>query len=1091
MPKRKDIKSILVIGAGPIIIGQACEFDYSGSQACKSLKEEGYKVILINSNPATVMTDPDLADKTYIEPVTPEMIKKIILKEKPDALLPTIGGQTGLNAAVKVAEDGFLDDHGVQLIGADLEAINKAEDREAFKEAMAKIGLRTTKAGIARNLDEAKKITESIPFPVIIRAAFTLGGTGGSIAHNMDEFEHLVQKGIDLSMAGEIIIEESIAGWKEYELEVMRDKNDNVVIICSIENFDPIGVHTGDSITVAPQQTLSDKEYQELRNMSQAIIREIGVETGGSNIQFAVHPDTGDVRIIEMNPRVSRSSALASKATGFPIAKIAAKLAVGFTLDEIPNDITRSTPACFEPTIDYVVTKLPRFAFEKFRSSSPILGVQMKSVGETMAIGRTFKESLQKGIRGLEINKPGFDGEFYSYKKILKAFKDNKTIQSIRETIDELSLKKIRQNIEDSHYLRLYYIKDAFFAGMTVDEIFELSKIDRWYLHHLFELFEMEMQAWETDIKDWDSERLKYYKENGFSDEQLAYFLNKKESDIATFRKENNVIAGYKLVDTCGGEFEAKTPYYYGSYDEENEKGESSKEKVAIIGGGPNRIGQGIEFDYMCVHASMALQEMGYETIMINSNPETVSTDYDVSDYLYFEPVTYEDVMSIIDTMKPIGVIVQLGGQTPLNLAEKLTAAGVPILGTTAESIASAEDRDQFKVILENLGFKQPENDTVRGTEEALKVAERIAYPIVVRPSFVLGGRAMEIVYAESDLENYIEKAIEASPDQPILIDKYLENAVEIDVDLICDGKDSVICGIMEHIEPAGIHSGDSGCMLPTQNISEDLLKQIRKQSHEMALALNVRGLMNVQFAIKDSELYFLEVNPRGSRTVPFVSKATGVPWVKMAVQVMAGKNIKDFPWQNEVRPDYVCVKEAMLPFDKFPDEDTILGPEMKSTGEVMGISQDSGEAYYKAQLAIGSNLPRRGGVLVTVNTDSHEGVIDSVKDLHELGFTVYATEGTGVILGEKDIENQFVHKLGEGKPDIADFIAQGKIDIIFNTPVGRNAKIDDTYIRLLAKRYKIPIYTTVWGMNAVSKAIVHLHEQEAQVKAIQEYFTS
>ena len=1088
MPKRKDIKSILVIGAGPIIIGQACEFDYSGSQACKALKEEGYKVILINSNPATIMTDPEMADKTYIEPITPEMIRKIIIKEKPQAILPTIGGQTGLNAAIKVAEGDFLKKHGVELIGADIDAINKAEDRELFKQAMDKIGLRTTRSKIARNLDEATKTASEIGFPLIIRASFTLGGTGGSIAYNMEEFKQLASKGLDISIANEIIVEESIVGWKEYELEVMRDQNDNVVIICSIENIDPVGIHTGDSMTVAPQQTLTDNQYQDLRDYSIKIIREIGVSTGGSNVQFAVHPQTGEVIVIEMNPRVSRSSALASKATGFPIAKIAAKLAVGYYLDEIPNDITKSTPASFEPAIDYVVTKIPRFAFEKFSSSDPTLGVQMKSVGEIMSIGRTFNESFQKAIRGLEVGSDGFNGYYFDYQNL--AGKNPYTDAII--PVDELEVVKsnIKSKLESGHYQRLRYIKDAFYLNFSVEEVVRLTKIDLWFIAHLHQIFNLEKDYFGKDLNIISDLDLKRLKSNGFSDVQLSYLFNQTEPAVKQKRNSLNVKPVYKLVDTCSAEFAAKTPYYYSSYDDENEMVKTDREKIVIIGGGPNRIGQGIEFDYMCVQASLTLKELGYETIMINSNPETVSTDYDVSSHLFFEPVTFEDVTEIIEQLKPKGAIIQLGGQTPLNIAKKLAESGVPILGTSAQNIFKAEDRDLFKQMIDSLGYKQPDNTIAFSTQEGVELGEKLGYPLVVRPSFVLGGRAMRIVYDQKDLEFYLSNAVRASKDKPILLDRYIENAVEVDVDCLFDGDNFKVCGIMEHVEQAGIHSGDSACILPTQTLSLTMLAKIKEQSQGMARALKVQGLMNIQFAIKNDELFFLEVNPRGSRTIPFISKASGVPWVKIATQVMLGYKLTDLK-VNELERDYVCVKEAMLPFDKFPNEDIILGPEMKSTGEVMGIGKTVGEAFAKAQMAVGGHLPTKGGVLVTISTKQKPDILAACQSLENLGFRLYATEGTHQYLKDNNIASKMVRKVGEGRPDITDIVLNNEIDLIFNTPVGKQAKLKDKYIRKLASQNKIPIMTTTQAMNIAVRAIEILCRNDSQVRSIQEYHST
>jgi len=1087
MPKRTDLNSILVIGAGPIIIGQGCEFDYSGTQACKALKEEGYKVILVNSNPATIMTDPDTADKTYIEPVTPDVIKKIIRLEKPDAILPTIGGQTGLNAVVRISDSGFLQKYKVELIGADIKAIKKAEDRREFREAMTRIGLKTARSGYARSLEQALDVCKEISFPLILRPSYTLGGTGGSIAYNFEEFKDLTQKALQHSMNG-VMIEQSLWGWKEFELEVMKDSVDNVIIICSIENIDPMGIHTGDSITVAPQQTLSDKEYQHLRDMAIKIIREIGVSTGGSNIQFAVNPDNREVLVIEMNPRVSRSSALASKATGFPIAKIAAKLAVGYRLDEIPNDITGSTPSSFEPSMDYVVTKMPRFAFEKFKSSSTQLGVQMKSVGETMSIGRTFKESFQKAIRGLEIKKSGFDGIYFSYQRILESKRKSINLKEMIQKISKRHVERIRYQVKSSHD-KIFYIKDAFYINITIDEIHELTKIDSWFLFNLFEIYHLEQETLGKKLSELSKEDFLHLKGNGFSDEQIAYMTESTEEDVASYRMKMDVLPVFKMVDTCAAEFEAKTPYYYSTYDEEDESVSSQRERIMILGGGPNRIGQGIEFDYMCVQASFALQELGYETIMVNSNPETVSTDYDVSNVLFFDPLTYEDVMAIIKSVNPKGVIVQLGGQTPLNLSQRLAKENVPILGTSARSTALAEDRDQFKKILDHYGFKQPSNDITFTAPEAVKIAKRIGYPVVVRPSYVLGGRAMEIVFDNDDLKKYLQLAIEASPDQPILIDKYLERAVEVDVDLICDGEEVIICGIMEHIEEAGVHSGDSACVIPSQNISGEMLDQIKLQATKMALALEIKGLMNVQFAIQNNSLYFLEVNPRGSRTVPFVSKATGIPWINYAVKIMADKKIKDLEIKISNMP-YVAVKEAVFPFDKFPNEDTVLGPEMKSTGEVMGLGSNIGQAYYKAQLGAGTPLPKSGGVLVTVKTKDYPDIIMACKILIKMNFKLYATEGTRKYLAQNNIPSEFVYKYGEGRPDIRDKILNKYINLIFNTPIGKKEKQTDIYIRLLAKEHRIPIMTTVPGMAAAAKAISEIGKQDQGVMSLQDYYS-
>ncbi len=946
MPKRKDITSIFLIGSGPIVIGQACEFDYSGSQACKALREEGYKIILINSNPATIMTDPAMADRTYVEPLIPEVLEAIIKAERPDALLPTLGGQTGLNLATILAERGVLERYSVELIGADYKAIKKAEDREEFKAAMERIGLEVPRSGFAHSVEEARKVVKEIGFPAIIRPSYTLGGTGASVGYNIEEFEALAARGIESSMINEILIEESVIGWKEYELEVMRDKRDNVVIVCSIENFDAMGVHTGDSITVAPAQTLSDKEYHLMRDAAIAIIREIGVETGGSNIQFAVHPDTGRMVVIEMNPRVSRSSALASKATGFPIAKIAAKLAVGYTLDEIPNDITKKTPACFEPTIDYCVVKIPRFTFEKFRGADETLTVSMKSVGEAMAIGRTFKEALQKGFRSLETGAYGIIDD--------------------RHPPGPEDLEAIKQKLIVPNKDRVFFIRHALKAGMNIDEIYGLSKIDRWFLKNIEELvsFEKELEAYKSDLPLFSRQDgmsvdlMRRAKRYGYADRQLGTILGVSEEEVRKWRIEHGVESVFKLVDTCAAEFEAYTPYYYSTYETENESRDSDTKKIMILGGGPNRIGQGIEFDYCCVHAALALKELGYETIMVNSNPETVSTDYDTSDKLYFEPLTLENVLDIVKREKPDGIIVQFGGQTPLNLAVPLKKAGAVIIGTSPESIDIAEDREKFKALLKKLKLTQPENGIATSFAEAKEVARVIGYPIVVRPSYVLGGRAMEIVYAESDLESFVEKAYEASPDLPILIDKFLEDAIEIDVDAVADGEECVVAGIMEHIEEAGIHSGDSACALPPYSLNDDLIERINVQTHQLAKELKVVGLMNIQYAIKNDVVYVLEVNPRASRTVPFVSKATGVQWAKVAAKVMTGRKLSGLGVNRDVHIDHIAVKESVFPFNKFFGVDTILGPEMKSTGEVMGIDVNFGAAFWKAQLGRARTSP-------------------------------------------------------------------------------------------------------------------------------------
>ncbi len=1077
MPKRKDISSIFLIGSGPIVIGQACEFDYSGSQACKALREEGYKIILINSNPATIMTDPAMADRTYVEPLIPEVLEAIIAKERPDALLPTLGGQTGLNLATILAERGVLERYHVELIGADYAAIKKAEDREEFKAAMERIGLEVPRSGFAHGVDEARKVSREIGFPAIIRPSYTLGGTGASVAYNVEEFEALAARGIESSMINEILIEESVIGWKEYELEVMRDKRDNVVIVCSIENFDAMGVHTGDSITVAPAQTLSDKEYHAMRDAAIAIIREIGVETGGSNIQFAVHPDTGRMVVIEMNPRVSRSSALASKATGFPIAKIAAKLAVGYTLDEIPNDITRKTPACFEPTIDYCVVKIPRFTFEKFRGADETLTVSMKSVGEAMAIGRTFKEALQKGFRSLETGAYGIIDD--------------------RHAPGAEDLELIKQKLIVPNKDRVFFIRHALKVGMNIDEIYGLTKIDRWFLKNIEEIvvFEKELEAYKSDLplfsrqNGMSVELMRQAKRYGYADRQLGTILGVSEEEVRQWRIEHGVESVFKLVDTCAAEFEAYTPYYYSTYETENESRDSNKKKIMILGGGPNRIGQGIEFDYCCVHAALALKELGYETIMVNSNPETVSTDYDTSDKLYFEPLTLENVLDIVNRERPDGVIVQFGGQTPLNLAVPLKKAGATIIGTSPESIDIAEDREKFKALLKRLKLTQPENGIATSFAEAKGVARIIGYPIVVRPSYVLGGRAMEIVYAEGDLEAFVEKAYEASPDLPILIDKFLEDAIEIDVDAVADGEQCVVAGIMEHIEEAGIHSGDSACALPPYSLNDDLIERINTQTRQLAKELKVVGLMNIQYAIKNDVIYVLEVNPRASRTVPFVSKATGVQWAKVAAKVMTGVKLSELGVDREVQIDHIAVKESVFPFNKFFGVDTILGPEMKSTGEVMGIDTNFGAAFWKAQLGAGQNLPFDGNVFLSVKNQDKRNVAFIAKKLSDLGFKIYATRGTAKILANNGIDTTTVNKVSEGRPHVVDMIKNGEIHLIINTPSGRKPKNDEVQIRAGAVQYKIPYTTTISGAQAVVNAIETMKKGDLRVKPLQDYY--
>ncbi|MBO1053049.1 MAG: carbamoyl-phosphate synthase large subunit [Dolichospermum sp. DET73] len=1080
MPRRQDLKKILLLGSGPIVIGQACEFDYSGTQACKALREEGYEVVLVNSNPATIMTDPETADRTYIEPLTPEIVEKVIAKERPDALLPTMGGQTALNLAVALAKNGVLDKYNVELIGAKLPAIEKAEDRKLFNEAMAKIGVAVCPSGTASTLDESKAIALQIgTYPLIIRPAFTMGGTGGGIAYNQEEFEEMAQVGIDASPVSQILIDQSLLGWKEYELEVMRDLADNVVIICSIENLDPMGIHTGDSITVAPAQTLTDKEYQRLRDMAIKIIREIGVETGGSNIQFAVNPENGDVVVIEMNPRVSRSSALSSKATGFPIAKIAAKLAVGYTLDELQNDITKKTPACFEPTIDYVVTKIPRFAFEKFPGSEAVLTTQMKSVGEAMAIGRTFNESFQKALRSLETGRAGWGCD--------KAEKLP-------------SGEQIRAQLRTPNPERIFSVRHAMQLGMSNEEIYELTAIDPWFLDKLQELLEIEKFLKRTPLKQLTKAQMYDVKRNGFSDRQIAYATKTKEDEVRTYRKQLEVIPVYKTVDTCAAEFEALTPYYYSTYEEETEVLPTDKPKVMILGGGPNRIGQGIEFDYCCCHAAYSLHDAGYETIMVNSNPETVSTDYDTSDRLYFEPLTKEDVLNIIEAENPVGIIVQFGGQTPLKLAIPLqeylqnSNSITKIWGTSPDSIDMAENRERFEKILQELNIAQPPNGMARSYEDALIVAKRIGYPVVVRPSYVLGGRAMEIVYSDTELERYMTFAVQVEPDHPILIDKFLENAIEVDVDAIADHTGNVVIGgIMEHIEQAGIHSGDSACSLPSISLSPAVLNQIRLWTVQLAQALSVVGLMNIQFAVVGAngyspQVYILEANPRASRTVPFVSKATGVQLAKLASLIMSGKTLEEVKFTKEVIPSHIAVKEAVLPFSKFPGTDTILGPEMRSTGEVMGIDSDFGRAFAKAELGAGEKLPLEGTVFVSMSDRDKPLAADVVKEFIKLGFTIMATQGTRQVLQEQGLEIQSVLKLHEGRPHVLDAIKNQKIQLIINTPSGEEAHADSKLIRRTALGYKIPIITTIAGARATAAAIYSLQNTTLDVKVIQEY---
>ena len=1072
MPKRTDIKKIMIIGSGPIIISQACEFDYSGTQACKALKEEGYEVVLVNSNPATIMTDPDTADHTYIEPITPEIVAKIIERERPDALLPTLGGQTGLNTAVQIAEMGVLEKYGVEMIGASVDVIKKAEDRDLFREAMKRIGLRVPRSGIARDMESARTIADEIGFPIIVRPSFTLGGTGSGVAYNREDLEGLAAWGLDASFIHEIMLEESVIGWKEYELEVMRDRMDNVVIICSIENLDPMGIHTGDSVTVAPAQTLTDKEYQIMRDAAIAVIREIGVETGGSNIQFAVNPVNGEMVVIEMNPRVSRSSALASKATGFPIAKIAAKLAVGYTLDELPNDITKETVASFEPTIDYCVVKIPRWTFEKFPATEDSLTTSMKSVGETMAIGRTFKEALQKGLRSLEIGRFGFGADGRG------RFEQGGTPPSLEE---------IRQKLVTPNSQRLFYLRYAFKAGMDIAVVHDLTGIDPWFLHQMIQIIRTEEEVREAG-HPLPEDLFRRAKVTGFSDMQLAHLLRISDDDIRTTRKSLGIEPVYKLVDTCAAEFEAYTPYYYSTYEKENEVRVSGREKVMILGGGPNRIGQGIEFDYCCVQASFALREEGFESIMVNSNPETVSTDYDTSDKLYFEPLTKEDVLNIVEAEKPMGVIVQFGGQTPLNLAAALDKAGVPIIGTSPGSIALAEDRDLFRTLLKKLGLVQPENGTALGVEEAARVAEHIGYPVVVRPSYVLGGRAMQIAYDRPSLETFTRQAMLASPEHPILIDKFLEDAIEIDVDALSDGDDTIIGGIMEHIEEAGIHSGDSACVLPPHTLSVNLIEQIKRHTRALARELHVVGLINIQYAVKEEKIYVLEVNPRASRTVPFVSKATGVPLAKLATKVMLGRRLKDLGFTREAEPQHVSVKEAVFPFDRFPNVDILLGPEMKSTGEVMGIDDDFGSAFAKSQLAANQKLPTEGAVFVSVKDADKDKVLPVVRKLHGMGFKILATRGTSHHLGEAVIPNEVIKKIAEGRPNAIDHIKNGAIQMVINTASGKRSSEGSGQIRRTVLRYGIPYSTTLAGAWAMASAIETLKKEGLSVRSLQEY---
>ena len=1086
MPKRTDIEKILIIGSGAIIIGQACEFDYSGTQACKALKAEGYQIVLVNSNPATIMTDPDFADRTYVEPITADTVELIIAKERPHALLPTLGGQTALNVSVELAESGVLDKYGVELIGATLPAIQKAEDRALFKQAMQKIGLAVPQSGIAHSVAEAVALIDSIGFPAIIRPAFTLGGTGGGIAYNIEEYQKMVAAGLSLSPINELLIEESVIGWKEFELEVMRDGADNVVIICSIENVDAMGVHTGDSITVAPIQTLSDKEYQRMRDSAIKIIREIGVDTGGSNIQFAVNPQTGQQVVIEMNPRVSRSSALASKATGFPIAKIAAKLAVGYNLDEIPNDITAETPACFEPTLDYVVVKIPRWAFEKFQGTDETLTTQMKSVGEAMSIGRTFKEALQKGLRSLETGWHGFDNH----------------------PLEELPLSELPSKLTVPNVERIFYIKSALKRGMSIEDIHAYTHIDAFFLYNLQEIVNFEavlegersetsaeiFKEFETTAESagaaLNEKLLRQAKQFGFSDRQLADIYNVTEGEMREARKSLGVEATFKTVDTCAAEFEAFTPYYYSTCSSEDEVRPTDKKKIMILGGGPNRIGQGIEFDYCCVHAAMALKADGYETIMVNSNPETVSTDYDTSDRLYFEPLTCEDVLNIFDKEQPSGVIVQFGGQTPLNLAIPLKAAGVPIIGTSPEDIARSEDRQLFKEVLDDIGLMQPPNGTATSSEEAAPIAAALGYPVIVRPSYVLGGRAMQIVYDEKLLQEYMHSAVEASPEHPVLIDKYLEEAIEVDVDAISDGTLTVIGGIMEHIEEAGVHSGDSDCVLPPYTLVDEQIEQLKEYTYALAAALRVRGLMNVQYAIKNDEIYVLEVNPRASRTIPFVSKAIGTPLAKLAASVMAGKTLAELGFTREIVPAYFSVKAPVFPFNRFPGANSRLGPEMKSTGEVMGIDTDVSRAFAKAQKACGYTLPQTGKVFISVRNKDKRAVIFIAKKLTDMGFELIATHGTAKVLLRNGMDVELLYSIGKGRPTIHDYIKNHAVELIINTPTGDLHRPNELLIRQMAIEHDIPIFSTIPGAAAAVNAIDALQRGEISVTPLQDFLS-
>jgi carbamoyl-phosphate synthase large subunit len=1113
MPKRTDLKKILLIGSGPIVIGQACEFDYSGTQACKALREEGYSVVLVNSNPATIMTDPETADRTYVEPITWQVVEKIIAKERPDALLPTLGGQTGLNTAMDLHRQGVLAKYGVEMIGARADVIDKAENRQKFKDAMVKIGLDVPCSGVVRSLAQAQVVREQVGLPCVLRPSFTLGGTGGGIAYNREEFNDLIARGLELSPTNEVLVEESAIGWKEFELEVMRDSADNVVIVCSIENLDPMGVHTGDSITVAPAQTLTDKEYQRMRDAALRIIREIGVETGGSNIQFATHPETGRMIVIEMNPRVSRSSALASKATGFPIAKIAAKLAVGYRLDELKNDITRETPACFEPTIDYVVTKIPRWTFEKFPDADPTLTTQMKSVGETMAIGRTFKESLQKALRSLEIGRFGLGC-------------DQKDAWG---TADQPPVETVINRLAIPNADRIWHIRYALKAGMSIDDIYYRTKIDRWFLYNIQEIVALEDRLRACSGLDAAGDDLLWEaKQHGYSDRQLAHLWNTSDIEVRRFRKSRGIAAVFKLVDTCAAEFEAYTPYYYSTYErpsrrlqveeshpqsaisEDETRPSSGKERIMILGGGPNRIGQGIEFDYCCCQAAFALREAGFETVMVNSNPETVSTDYDTSDMLFFEPLTTEDVLNICDRVQPKGLIVQFGGQTPLNLARALEAAGAPIIGTSVESIDVAEDRERFQVMIERLRLKQPSNGIARDLQEAIFAARQIGYPVLVRPSYVLGGRAMEIVYDEDRMKAFVGQALEASQGKPILIDKFLEAAFEADVDCLCDGRRTVIGGVMQHIEEAGVHSGDSACVIPAHSLPAAVIEEIKRQTRAMALELNVKGLMNVQFAIQIGErgehvspaaperattrpnysIYVLEVNPRASRTVPFVAKATNVPLARLAALIMVGKSLDDLGIRGEVVPKHFSVKESVFPFNKFPGVDIILGPEMRSTGEVMGIADSFPMAFAKSQLAANAALPASGTIFLSVADRDKIELRPIARDLAEMGYRLVSTRGTALALRDAGISVEEIPKLQEGRPNLIDHMKNGQVALVINTPSGKGARTDEGKIRAAAVMHRVTCITTLAAAHAAVDACRALRQGELTVKPLQDWFT-